>query len=391
MRKTAAPVRPRFCPVEFDWTVSQRNLYEKILSGVRAGVGEGAGDGRFSRDAWRTCGGLGLLGLSVPAEYGGEGLDAVTTARAVEAFGRGTADFGLLFAAMAHLFACAMPIAEHGRAELRARVLPALCSGEWIGANAITEEQAGSDVGALQCTAERQDGHYRLNGPKSFVSNGPVADVFIVYAVTDPGLGHLGISAFAVERGTPGLDVGEPFTKMGLASCAAGEIVLTDCLVPEGNLLGNEGQGSAIFQSSMRWERGCLFAGYLGMIDRLLERCVAHARTRRQFGGPIGGNQAVSHRLADMKLQLEAARLLLYRACWAMDRGAQAVLEISLSKLAVSEAAVQSALTAIQIFGGGGYLTANQIEQELRNAVPSTLFSGTSEMQREIISREIGL
>lgn len=347
-------------------------------------------EGFYTREQWRHCGKAGLLGLSLPRDYGGQGLDALTSARCVEAFGHVCEATGLVFAASAHLFACATPIHAHASEEVKTRVLPALCSGEAVGANAITEWEAGSDVGALRTTAERDGDVYVLNGTKSFVSNGPAADVFVVYATVDPALGPLGITGFVVERDQPGVAVGEPLAKMGLASCPASEVYFEDCRVPAVNRLGSEGQGGQIFQASMQWERACLFAGYLGLMDRLLDRCIEHARTRRQHGRAIGRNQAVSHRIVDMKVRLDAARLLLYRACWGMDNGGSA-MDVSISKLAVSEAVVQTSLEAIQLFGSLGYLVDAGIERALRDAVPSTIFSGTSEMQRELIARELGL
>lgn len=380
--------------MDFGWTTAQQERYERILRATQQWPERPDAaqcDGHFTREQWRRCGALGLLGLSLPTRYGGQGLDALTTARMVEAFARGQHDMGLVFAGMAHLFACAMPIYEHGTDEVKARILPRLSSGEWVAGNAITEEQAGSDVSALQTRAVRDADSYVITGTKSWVSNGPAADVFVVYAITDPSLGHLGNSAFVVERDRHGVTVGEPIAKMGLSSCPASELHLDRCHVPAGNCLGVEGQGGAIFQSSMRWERTCLFAAYLGMIERLLERCVTHAKERRQFGRPIACNQAISHRLADMKLRLEAARLLLYRACWALDQGERGVLEVSLAKVAISEAAIQASLDAIQIFGSAGYATDVGIEQALRDSVPSTIFSGTSEIQRELIVKELGL
>jgi len=269
--------------------------------------------------------------------------------------------------------------------------LPRLCSGEWIGANAITEEGAGSDATRLTTRAERVGEDYVLSGEKCFVSNGPVADVFTVYAVTQPDLGYLGVSAFAVERGTQGLVIGEPFEKLGLDRCPAGTVRFDRCVVPASRRLGSEGQGAAIFQSAMRWERACLFAAYVGRIERLAELCVEHARSRSQFGRPIGSNQAVSHRLARMRVRLEAARLLLWRACRRLDADEPAAADVAMAKFAISEAAAESALDAVRIFGGEGIRRDRGIERELRDAVPSLIFSGTSEMQLELIVRELGL
>lgn len=378
--------------MDFAWTEDQQAAYDRTLAAVREAFPSGAEpSGPYTRADWTQLGKLGLLGLSVPADLGGSGLGALDTARQVEALGRGCERTGLVFGACAHLFACAMPIVDFGTPALRSRVLPGMCSGELIAANAMTEDGAGSDVSRLATTAERTDGGWILNGEKSFVSNGPVADVFVTYATTDPKAGHLGITGFVVERSAPGLWVGEPFEKMGMSQCPAGRIRFEDCFVPDEQVLGEPGQGGWIFQHSMGWERACLFAGFLGLADRLIDQAVEHARQRRQSGRSISRFQAVSHRIADMKLRTESARLLLYRACWEMDRGGPAGLWVALSKLAVSEGVLTTALDAVRLFGGRGYLRGEGIEAALRDSVPSLIFSGTSDIQRDIISRELGL
>lgn len=346
---------------------------------------------QWSRAEWRQCGEAGLLGLCVPEHYGGSGCDALTTAHAIEAFACGCEDMGLVFSAAAHLLACVMPIVEYGNEALKEALLPGLCSGEYIGANAITERNAGSDIFALKTRAIRDGADYILTGSKSYVSNGPVADYFVIYATTNPTHGYLGISGFVVAKDTPGLMVGEAFHKMGLTSTPASQVYLEECCVPVTHRLGDEGQGSAIFKRSMQWERACLFASYIGMMDRQLERVIVYARERCQFGRPISKKQALAHRLADMKLRLEAARLLLYRACWLSDQGKDATMDISLAKLAVSEAAIQGGLDAIQIHGAVGYDCDANIERMLRDAIPGAIFSGTSEIQRDIIASELGL
>jgi alkylation response protein AidB-like acyl-CoA dehydrogenase len=375
--------------MDFDWTEAERDTYNRIYS--QTTLWPAPDPGFFTPAEWKLCASLGLLGLSIPEKYGGEGHGFLATARAAEAFGRGAPDMGLVFAAMAHLFACAMPIVEHGDEEMRGEILPRLSSGEWIGANAITEEGAGSDATRLAARAERAGDDYVLTGEKSFVSNGPVADVFIVYAASRPELGYLGVSAFVVERGTPGLVIGEPFGKLGLDRCPAGPIRLDGCVVPARRRLGREGQGAAIFQAAMRWERTCLFAAYAGRIERLAEQCADHARTRHQFGRAIGANQAISHRLARMRVRLDAARLLLWRACWRLEKNEPASADVAMAKLAISEAAAESAMDAVRIFGGDGIRSDRGVERVLRDAVPSMIFSGTSEMQLELIVRELGL
>jgi alkylation response protein AidB-like acyl-CoA dehydrogenase len=377
--------------MRFDWTPEQDSAYHATLKAVRESFAEPRPEGYFSRKDWLRLGELGLLGLSIPAEFGGGGLGALDTAHRVEALGRGTADTGLVFAASAHLFACAMPLAGFGSEPAKRRFLPGLASGELIAGNAMTEDEAGSDVSRLATTATTVPGGFVLNGVKSFVSNGPVADLYVTYATTDPDAGHLGRTAFVVERSVPGVRAGEPLEKMGLASVPAGQVFFEGCFVPNEQVLGVPGQGGAIFQDSMGWERACLFAGYVGLLDRLLERSVRHARSRRQFGSAIGDFQAVANRIVEMKLRLESARLLLYRACWEMDAGRPSACSIALSKLAVSEAAVAGALDGVRLFGALGYLREPGIETMLRDTVPATIFSGTSDIQRLVIAKELGL
>jgi len=379
--------------MDFSWTSEQEELYDRALTFARTRLAEDPKrkEEGFPRDLWRLCGEFGFLGLPIPEQHGGLGLDTLTTARVMEALGRGCSDTGLAFSVGAHLFACVMPVLEIGDDAQKARYLPKLCSGEWVGANAISEPEAGSDVFALKTRAVREGDEYVLDGGKSYVTNGPTADVFLVYAVTNPSHGFMGLSAFLVEKDTPGLQVGRPFEKMGLSTSPIAPIYLEACRVPSSARLGPEGQGAPLFKRSMQWERACLFAAYVGVMERVLEQTVDFARGRKQFKRAIGKNQAISHRLADMKQRLESARLLLYRACWLMDRGQEAAMEVSLAKLAVSEAAIQCGLDAIQIHGGMGYVVESGIERVLRDAIPSTLFSGTSEIQRDIIASNLGL
>ncbi|MDQ2716672.1 MAG: acyl-CoA dehydrogenase family protein [Chloroflexota bacterium] len=379
--------------MNFSWTEEQDRLYATTLQATQEKLNdpEGASHTYWSLEQWHLCAELGLLGLCVPESYGGSGYGALTTARVVEAFGRGCQDMGLLFSAAAHLFACSMPIAEYGSEAIKQALLPKMCSGEIIAANAITEDGAGSDVFALKTRAVRDGDDYILTGTKSYVSNGPVADLYVIYALTKPEHGYLGITGFVVERDTPGLSAGEPFSKLGMSSTPACAIVLHECRVPAANRLGREGQGSFVFTASMQWERACLFAGYLGQMEQQLELASVFARERRQFGKALSKNQAIAHRLVDMKLQLEAARLLLYRACWLLEQGEDATLAISLSKLAVSEAAIQVGLDTLHILGSAGFKQDASVSKMLMNAIPGTIFSGTSEMQRNIIARELAL
>jgi alkylation response protein AidB-like acyl-CoA dehydrogenase len=381
--------------MDFSWTAQQDRVYrearELAEQRVNPLVRERSPAEGFGEQEWRLCGDAGLLGASIPERYGGRGLDALTAACLVEGFARGCEDTGLVFSACAHLFACAMPIAEHGGDGLKERILPRLASGEWVGANAITETGAGSDVFALQARAVRNGRGYRLSGVKSWVTNGPLADCMVVYASTEPAHGYLGISAFVVGKDAPGLDRGKPFEKTGLSGAPASELRLEDCAVSESDRLGPEGSGAAIFRSSMEWERACLFAQYVGVMDRQLAEVVAFVKQRRQNGRALARHQAVAHRIAEMKLRLDAARLLLHRACWLKAQGRPSSLEVSLAKLAVSEAAVRSGLDAIQIHGGEGVKARTGIATALADAIPARIFSGTSEIQRDLIARGLGL
>ncbi len=345
----------------------------------------------FWEDGWRKCADFGILGLPVPEEYGGSGTDLTTTIAAMEALGYGCHDLGLIFAMNAHLWTNTIPILEYGTEEQKHKYLPRLCSGELIGANGASEPEAGSDVFNMTTRADRQGDYYVLNGQKTFVSNAQVADLIVAYAATTPGVGQMGITAFIIERDTPGLSVGKPIHKMGLRTSPMGELFFEDCKVPAANVLAREGGGAACFNCSMEWERGCILAMHLGRMQYQIERCVEYARQRKQYGNPIGRYQSVANRIVDMKVRLEAARPLVYKIGWQKDRGQEAMLEAAIAKLFLSEAAVDSSLDAIQVFGGYGYMSEFEVERDLRDAVGSKLYPGPVEIQRNIIARLLGL
>jgi hypothetical protein len=347
--------------------------------------------GSFSREGWKKCAEFGLQGLPIPKEYGGGGANLLTTIAVLEGLGYGCRDQGLLFSINAHLWAISVPISLFGTEEQRRKYLPGLCSGDLIGANGASEPEAGSDVFAMRTRARRDGSSYVLNGSKAFVSNAPVADLFVVYATINPDHGPMGICAFIVEKDEPGLTVGKPIDKMGLRTSPMAELVLEGVRVPVANRLGREGRGGEVFNCSMEWERSGILASCLGTMQRQLEECVAHARHRKQFGQPIGKFQSVANRIVDMKLRLETARPLLYQVGWLKVQGKNVELEAAMAKLYISESFVKSCLDAIQIHGGYGYTTEYPYERELRDAVGSTLYSGTSEIQRNIIARKLGL
>jgi alkylation response protein AidB-like acyl-CoA dehydrogenase len=319
-------------------------------------------------------------------------MDALSCAIALEALGYGCRDGGLVFALCAHLLACVVPIATHGSEAQKRRYLPGLCDGTLIGMHAITEPNSGSDTFAMRTRAEPDGEGWRLNGTKTFVSNGPTGDLAIVFAVTDAAKGfHGGLTAFLIEAGTAGFSPGSKFEKMGLRTAPIGELVLDDVRLPSDAVLGGVGAGGQLFATAMDWERTLLVACHIGTLARLLETSITYARTRSQFGQAIGKFQAVAHKIADMKVQLEAARLLTYRSAWRLDNTRNASLDASMTKLFVSESLVKAALDTVQIHGGYGFMVEYEVERALRDAIGSTIYSGTSEMQRNIIARWLGL
>jgi alkylation response protein AidB-like acyl-CoA dehydrogenase len=354
----------------------------------------GAGSDRhgdFDRHAWCRCADYGLLRMPLPTDGAPNGASLCEILAVLEGLGYGGLDEGLLFALGAHLWTTILPVRDHGTDEQRHRYLTSLADGTLIGANASTEPEAGSDVFAMGTRATRNGRHYVLNGSKTLITNAPVADLFIVYATLDPALGAMGVTTFLVEADTPGLKRGAPLSKMGLHTAPIGELILEDCRVPAENVLGHEGRGAKVFISAMEYERVGLLAPSLGIMHRQLETCTTYARTRRQFGQPIGRYQAVAHRIVDMRVRLDAARALVYRAAYLKDQGMPASQEAATAKLYVSEAYVQSSLDTMRIHGGQGYLTAHGTEVDLRNAVGALFYSGTSDIQRNIIARALNI
>ena len=362
---------------------AERSLNDDLESRDRART--------FNREGWRSSAQLGLAGLVAPSRYGGAELDPLSTMAALEALGRGSRDNGFNFALNAHLWGCVNPLASFGSEEQKLAYLPRLTSGDWIGALAATERGAGSDLSSLRTHATKRDDAYVLAGDKMFVTNAPVADVFLILATLDPRRGAFGLTAFVVERGNPGLRISERIDKMGLSTAAMGEVALDGCIVPARNRLGPEGAGLAIFNHIMEWERGFIMAFAVGAMERQLEACLAYARGRRQFDQPIGQFQAVADRLVEMRVRWETSRLLLYRFAWLKRELRAALAEAAMTKLAVSEAWVRSCEDAMRIHGGYGYLTQTGVERDLRDALGSLYYSGTAEMQRQILARWMNL
>ena len=381
--------------MDFSWTEEQLAFKDAVIKFAKKELNEGLSErdqnGEISRENWMKCARFGILGLPFPEEYGGSNADIMTTVNVMEGLGYGCRDNGLIFAMNAQLWSVQMPILLFGTQEQKEKYLPGLCSGEIVGAHGMSEPDSGSDAYSLRTRAERVNGGYVLNGTKMFVTNAPFADIALIFATVDPEKGLGGITAYLVETGTPGFRVSRSIEKMGLRTSPMGELIFQDCFVSDACRLGREGAGASIFNSSMEWERSSILASHVGGMERQLEECIRYARVRRQFGKPIGKFQSISNRIADMKVRLETARLLLYKVAWLKKIGKSAVMEAAVAKLYLSECFVQNSLDAIRIHGGYGYMTEFEIERDLRDSIGGLLYSGTSDIQRMVISRWLGL
>lgn len=377
-----------------DWTKDQRDLrdsFRHLYETLSADYVVYDRAGEFPWEPWKLVCDSGLLRLPFEKRWGGLGQSLLTTMYVLEGLGYGCRNGGLNFSVCTHLVSTGVPLQRFGSNELKERFLRRICDGATIGAHAITEPESGSDA-LNMTTAARADGdEYVLDGRKAFVSNGPVADLFTVYARTDPDAGFWGVTAFLVERKTPGLTVGPPIEKMGLRGSPLGALFFEGCRVPAGNVVGRPGAGFLILDHVMKWEILCSFIVNVGEMQNRLERCVDYAKNRRQFGKPIGAFQSVANKVVDMRIAVDTARHWLYASAERFARGENVTADIAIAKLLASEGNLASALSAVQVFGGNGYLTEYGLEQELRNAVGGTLYSGTSEIQRNKVAAMMGL
>jgi alkylation response protein AidB-like acyl-CoA dehydrogenase len=377
--------------MDFDLTPDQQSLQKSAIDFARNELNhdmiERDAQRTFAHEGWKKCAAFGVQGLPVPEEYGGSGSDPITTIAVMEGLGYGCHDQGLLFSINAHMWTNSIPILKYGTAEQKQKYLPGLCDGSLIGANGASEPNAGSDIFSMRTRVSKEGNDYILNGTKIYVTNATVAHLFAVYGTIDTKLGAMGVCGFIVEKDAPGLSVGKKMDKMGLRTSPMAELVLENCRVPGTALLGREGRGAEVFNCSMAWERACILATCLGTMRRQLERCIDYARTRKQFGQSIGKFQSVANRIVDMKLRYETARLLIYKVGRLMEQNKSADMDAAMAKLYVSESFVASCLDAVQVHGGAGYMTELELERELRDSVGSTLYSGTSEIQRNIIAR----
>ncbi len=381
--------------MEFSWSPEQVALRQRVIEFAQAELNDNVLqrdlDGEFSRQNWLKCGEFGIQGLMIPREYGGQGYDLMTTALALEALGYGCRDNGLTFALNAQLWTIQTTLLHHASAEQKQKLLPGLCRGEIIACYAMTEPEAGSDAFSGKTVAEKRDGGYLLNGEKMLITFAPIADYALVFATSDPKLGKWGLSLFLIERGTPGFETSPVQMKMGLRTAPIGSIILKDCFIPEENRIGSEGAGASMFSSVLEYERACIMASQLGTMEYQLERVIQHAQKRKQFGKPIGKNQSISNRVTEMKMRLEIARLLLYKAAWLKQENKTMMLNAALANIYLGDAFVASSLDSVFIFGGRGYLTEYEIERDLRDAVGGPIYGGTSDIQRTIVASLLGL
>jgi len=341
----------------------------------------------FPSDMWKKFGALGLLGVTVPEELGGSGMGYLAHVVAMEEISRASASVGLSYGAHSNL--CVNNLCLNGNDEQRRRFLPGLCSGKLVGALAMSEAGAGSDVVAMKLRAEKRNDHYRLNGTKYWITNGPDADTLVIYAKTDPDAGPRGISAFLVEKGFTGFSTAQKLDKLGMRGSNTCELVFEDCEVPEENVLGAVGAGVNVLMSGLDYERVVLSAGSTGIMQACMDVVVPYIHEREQFGQPIGTFQLIQGKIADMYTTMNACKAYSYMVAKACDRGETTRKDSAGVILYCAEKATQIALDAIQILGGNGYINEYPTGRLLRDAKLYEIGAGTSEVRRMLIGREL--
>ena len=344
-------------------------------------------DNVFPADLWREMGSLGLLGITVSEAYGGAGMGYLAHVIATEEIARASASISLSYGAHSNL--CVNQMKLNGSAEQKAKYLPGLVSGEHVGALAMSEPGAGSDVVSMKLRAEKRNGYYLLNGSKYWITNGPDADTLIVYAKTDPEAGAKGITAFIIERGFKGFTTSPHFDKLGMRGSNTGELVFDNCEVPFENVLGSEGKGVRVLMSGLDYERVVLSGIGTGIIAACLDEVLPYAQTRQQFGQPIGNFQLMQAKIADMYVALNSARAYVYEAARACDRGEVTRADAAGCVLYASEQAMVQAHQAVQALGGAGFLNDSTVSRLFRDAKLMEIGAGTSEIRRMLIGREL--
>ncbi|MED1469095.1 acyl-CoA dehydrogenase [Bacillus salipaludis] len=343
--------------------------------------------GEFPREVLRKMGELGLMGIPVPEKYGGAAMDFTSYIIAIHEISKVSATVGVILSV--HTSVGTNPILYFGTEEQKQRYIPKLASGEYLGAFCLTEPSSGSDAASLKSRAVRDGDYYKINGTKAFITNGGEADVYIVFASTNPEKGARGITAFIVEKNTPGLIIGKDEKKMGLHGSRTVQLTFEDMMVPAANRLGEEGEGFKIAMANLEVGRIGIATQALGIAEAALEAATDYAKQRQQFGKPIAAQQGVAFKLADMATSVEAAKLLIYRAADLRKRGVKCGFESSVAKLFASRTAVEVTTEAIQVFGGYGYTEDYPVERYFRDAKITEIYEGTSEIQRMVVSKHL--
>ncbi|MFW6679401.1 acyl-CoA dehydrogenase family protein [Lacrimispora sp. AGF001] len=369
--------------MDFTITREQKEFRQEVIDFARENLNDSRYYEEFSMEMWKKVSDFGLLGITVDEEYGGLSESYETAAIVFEALGYGCMNNGFIFVINNHIWVAQNLIFLYGTKILKDKYLHQMVAGTRIGSIAITEAESGSDAFSMTTTVVEQEDCYLLNGTKMFISNGPISDIFIVFAVTQKE--PVKFSAFVVERQYDGVTTGKNIEKMGLGACPTSELILNNVRIPKENLLGNFNGGGNIMMGALEWERCFEFAPHIGVMQRVMEECIRQVNGRKQFGKPIGENQAVSHKIAEMEVAIEMARMMLYQIAWLKDQKKSAYLQTSVFKLFVSENYIKTCRDALQIFGAYGYSKEYNLEREMRDALASSIHSGTNEMQKNTI------